>query len=141
MPFDGTQLDEVTQVILKARDLLAKGWCTRRRSDTDGRSFCAVGALSYVATGNAYGLEDHAIEELEIMQRLSTALTPEQVQEATRELKRVKFAGTPRSWQWVIAYNDSQTSVEPILEWFDRAAALGAGAGRRVSDAALDDSL
>jgi hypothetical protein len=122
MPLDGTYLDETTQVILRARDLLAKGWCTGSRQN--GMTFCALGALAYVATGNAN--RDSALYR-KGYERLESSLTDAQREEAQQESMRQGF-GRLHSRQGLVAqYNNSQTSVEPILEWFDKAAMLVSG--------------
>ncbi len=113
MPFDGTRLDETTQVILRARDLLAKGWCTNtRKAPGDEPRFCALGALAYAATGNAWSGD------------------------CTKRDNSIFYRGCERladalpavgSTSKIARYNNAQTSVEPILEWFDKAAMLVSG--------------
>jgi len=51
MPLDGTQLDEVTQILSRAYEILEGGWCQRHMQDYVG-SYCILGAISKVFTEN-----------------------------------------------------------------------------------------
>ncbi len=111
MPFDGTQLDETAQVILRARELLEKGWCKNARKISGNEvRYCALGALAYAATGDAWSGDcmkrDNSLF-YRGCKRLANALP--------------KTVGSPGN---IASYNNAQTSVEPILEWFDKAAML-----------------
>lgn len=124
MPFDGTQIDEVTRVLLSARDRLANGWCTRARHRGD--AFCALGALAFEADGYANGGLSNTYRAA--YERLFNALTDEQRAEAISEYHQHWLtlpSGGLSAESYVAQYNNSQTSVEPVLEWFDKAAQQG----------------
>lgn len=43
MPFDGSQLDDVTKLLIEGRERIEQGWCQRRTRHRG--AVCAVGAL------------------------------------------------------------------------------------------------
>lgn len=119
MPFDGTNYDEGTAALRRARDLLANGWCTSARQKGD--FFCALGALAVGAGERPEAGVTSAYREGYM--RLYTVLTPQQIEIAYTQW----FGNNPRRYlspESVVAqFNNSQTSVTPILEWFDKAIA------------------
>lgn len=111
MPFDGnpeTFVDETTAVLIKARRALVEyGWCVGSRLDGDGRR-CALGAIEAAQMRGAYdyvGSGDPAV------MRLAGAIPADF---GYRQHK-------PDDAHRVAAYNNIQTTIEPILDWFDRA--------------------
>lgn len=62
MPFDGTQLDEVTLLLIRGREAIERGWC--QGSYAKGDAVCMEGA---VGRRNGYCLSSvikHAIDRL-----------------------------------------------------------------------------
>lgn len=109
MPLDGTQLDETTQTLIKAKQLLIdEGWCIDSRHDILGRR-CALGALDSVL--NTWS--DHHPATA----RLNAAIPGDRTGQPWSHPKHFNCN--------VALYNNAQTSIEPILEWFDRAIAAG----------------
>jgi hypothetical protein len=109
MPFDGTDLDINTQLLIDAKQLLIdKGWCTKCLAvDRYGRDishnspqavgFCALGAIFRAAHDRRHiTLENAPFERLQIA-----------------------MGGN------IPVFNNRQTSVEPVLAAFDRAIAMG----------------
>lgn len=49
MPFDGTNLTEVQQTLIAARELIEKGWCkgALKRELKSGPKYCMIGALEW----------------------------------------------------------------------------------------------
>lgn len=103
MPLDGTNYDEATRQLIDAKQLLIeKGWCVGQRENQRGEH-CALGALDAVIGGMAVAQPS--------VVRLAAAIPDRRVR-------------SPLGLAWdVAAFNNAQTSIEPILEWFDLAIA------------------
>ena len=100
MPFDPVQLDEVTRLLIGARELIAtKGWIKNEYKSEAG--YCMLAAIMYSCDMGA-GLIDYS----------------RTINEAAKRLRSV--VGTRNN----IAYwNDRQDSVEAVLAAFDAAIA------------------
>lgn len=113
MPLDNAdcpvvQVDEATALLIRARTLVARGWCRgalarsrlgRPVNIFSGRAvkWCASGGLQAARLGTS------DLEYRRAVYRLSDAIGDEAVHE----------------------FNDRQETVEPILAAFDRAIAMG----------------
>ena len=106
MPFDGSQLDDVTKLLIEGRARIERGWTTYAQGrDKDGNevdpcsetavAWCAYGALCAAFGDDIPG--NHP---------------------AAERLMKVGMKGEP----WAF-FNNRQSSPEPVLDAFDRAIA------------------
>lgn len=110
MPFDGTQLDETTKDLIAARDLLVRrGWCAYVLDDSAGRH-CALGAIYAISAG--YNTAISAGYNTAAVVRLAHAI-PGMIAPVSADY----------AYRAVPQFNNSQTDVQVILDWFDRAIA------------------
>jgi hypothetical protein len=100
--------EAIIDTLKRARELLTKGWTKRVSARDDNRtpvsclseqacSWCALGAVEKSAKSAALGECDHFEQFDETINALSTTLNGS-----------------------VIAFNDAQDRVEPVLELFDK---------------------
>jgi hypothetical protein len=103
MPFDGT--DQTTLQLMAVKQVLIEGgWCTDLRHNRQGEH-CILGALDVV---EGAGKDVYDVNKL-CIKRLADAIPAE-------------FLEFPLNPIWdVAAFNNTQTGIEPILEWLDRA--------------------
>lgn len=109
MPFDGSQLDQDTQILIYAREFLTKGWCRKDQAkNKDGESvdpssrhavsWCAYGAL--VAAGMRNGAREGERGYGALMRLL---------------------ASIGDGYGGPAPFNNRQETVDPVLEAFDKA--------------------
>src|SRR5580704_12741136 len=101
--------DSATELLIKARALVERGWCRNKLAvDANGAevdvasekavAWDAIGAIRLLEVSMGYQPAQHALR------RLTSAVGP--------------------IWKWVGAFNDTQETVEPVLAAFDRAIAI-----------------
>lgn len=117
MPYDGTRLDETTQGLIAAKEVLVQeGWCRDTRKDQEGRH-CAIGAVDAACgTGEPLYTWAYYTPATPLVTRLRDAIP------SGERALRHSDAGFS-----VADYNNTRESVEEIYEWFDRAIAAGVG--------------
>jgi hypothetical protein len=72
MPYNGTNLDEVTKLLIEARERVAQGWC-QKRFRSKGR-VCALGALGVNGQSSITVLQRRAMVRLRLTNNLHTAI-------------------------------------------------------------------
>src|SRR5438309_7585393 len=98
MPFDGTELSQTKRDLIAARELLIdKGW------------------VPHCGTGNLAGPN--------CLQTSVTAVTGFDWVRAERGFRMIYHVLRPLGYREIVPFNDSQASIEPVLELLDRAIA------------------
>ena len=116
MPFDnGNFIDDDTLALIAARELLVRdGWCIGELQDAQGRH-CALGAIGFSLHNSHCG--QGLPQDYRLCRRLAQLI----------ELEHPQFKRESSDNWTIIYFNDTQTSVEPILALFDKAIAQGLG--------------
>jgi hypothetical protein len=113
MPLDGTNLDETTQIILDALDILRReGWCRGKLSDGEGR-VCANGALVKAVTGTDPRIRPDGWPVDKFI------LARDRLAEACDCPIGKRSQGVPD-------FNNSRMTFTEIEDWFLRAASMAA---------------
>jgi len=117
MPFDGTQLDAATKLLIDVKDAIIRdGWCVGIFTDSHGRH-CMLGGFDAVF-GNEDGYAEKRVQNA--LHRLIAAI-PEEAREKQHYCPRLPV-GTP-DYGAIAQYNNDQKDVEAIYAWLDRAIA------------------
>lgn len=103
-PESKTRPDEVTALLIRARALVARGWCRR------------------AAARNLLGLEVSPYSRHAVAWCADGALQAAQLAASNLEFRRAYLRLLAAMGDELVpAFNDRQTTVEPVLEAFDRA--------------------
>ena len=104
MPFDGTNLTEVQQLLIKARGLAEDGWCRGTlHTVVNGKDhYCILGAINTAVI--------LSVDALDKQQRISDKVT------------RVVMSALSKPYDSIESYNDARTRRKHhVLALFDRA--------------------